>query len=89
MAKPLVRFYYDQMHIFMFSGGIEKLIMMDSSVDMVNLCKLAEKSSPNKNVETSFIVGDEEFMPVKERFAQCFLLSCSSYDIVTLSSSRP
>ncbi|XP_020554590.1 putative methyltransferase At1g22800 isoform X2 [Sesamum indicum] len=47
-------------------GGIEKLIMMDTSHDMVKLCKQAEQSSPNKNVETSFIVGDEEFLPVKE-----------------------
>ncbi|KAK4412775.1 putative methyltransferase, mitochondrial [Sesamum alatum] len=47
-------------------GGIEKLIMMDTSYDMVKLCKQAEQSLPNKNVETSFIVADEEFLPVKE-----------------------
>ncbi|KAK6147816.1 hypothetical protein DH2020_018728 [Rehmannia glutinosa] len=47
-------------------GGIEKLIMMDSSYDMVKLCKQSEQNSPNKNVETSFIVADEEFLPVKE-----------------------
>ncbi|KAH6779585.1 S-adenosyl-L-methionine-dependent methyltransferases superfamily protein [Perilla frutescens var. hirtella] len=47
-------------------GGIEKLLMMDTSVDMVKLCKQAEQNSPNKNVETSFIVADEEFLPVKE-----------------------
>lgn len=47
-------------------GGVEKLIMMDSSSDMVKLCKDAEKDMPDQNVETSFIVGDEEFLPVKE-----------------------
>ncbi|KAL6525582.1 hypothetical protein OROHE_015889 [Orobanche hederae] len=48
-----------------FQGGIEKLIMMDTSYDMVELCK-REQNSPNKNVETSFIVADEEFLPMKE-----------------------
>ncbi|KAL7097642.1 hypothetical protein ACP275_10G156700 [Erythranthe tilingii] len=47
-------------------GGIEKLIMMDTSHDMVELCKQTEKNSPNENVETSFVVADEEFLPVKE-----------------------
>ncbi|KAL0359675.1 UNVERIFIED_CONTAM: putative methyltransferase, mitochondrial [Sesamum angustifolium] len=47
-------------------GGIEKLLMMDTSHDMVKLCEQAEQSLPNKNVETSFIVADEEFLPVKE-----------------------
>lgn len=72
-----------------FSGGIEKLLMMDTSVDMVNLCKQAEQSSPNKNVETSFIIGDEEFLPVKERYAQKFLrtlLKSSSKKSMTSSN---
>ncbi|KAL8493627.1 hypothetical protein ACS0TY_024710 [Phlomoides rotata] len=47
-------------------GGIEKLIMMDTSFDMVKLCKQAEQNSPNKNVDTSFVVADEEFLPMKE-----------------------
>ncbi|XP_022888059.1 putative methyltransferase At1g22800, mitochondrial isoform X2 [Olea europaea var. sylvestris] len=47
-------------------GGIEKLIMMDASYDMVKLCKESEQDLPNKNVETSFIVADEEFLPVNE-----------------------
>ncbi|CAI9761208.1 unnamed protein product [Fraxinus pennsylvanica] len=47
-------------------GGIEKLIMMDASYDMVKLCKEAEHDLPNKNVETSFIVADEEFLPLNE-----------------------
>lgn len=49
------------------SGGVEKLIMMDTSIDMVKLCKDAEKDMPDQNVEISFVVGDEEFLPVKER----------------------
>ncbi|KAL6523343.1 hypothetical protein OROGR_016946 [Orobanche gracilis] len=40
--------------------------MMDTSYDMMKLCKQAEQNSPNKNVETSFIVADEEFLPTKE-----------------------
>ncbi|XP_050217025.1 putative methyltransferase At1g22800, mitochondrial [Mercurialis annua] len=46
-------------------GSIEKLIMMDTSYDMIKLCKDAEFES-NENIETSYIVGDEEFLPVKE-----------------------
>ncbi|KAL6530601.1 hypothetical protein OROMI_028490 [Orobanche minor] len=49
-----------------FQRGIEKLIMMDTSNDMVKLCKQTEQNSPKKNVETSFIVADEEFLPMKE-----------------------
>lgn len=51
----------------LLSGGIEKLIMMDTSYDMVKMCKEAEQL--NGNVETSFLVGDEEFLPVKEKYA--------------------
>ncbi|XP_027092795.1 putative methyltransferase At1g22800, mitochondrial isoform X1 [Coffea arabica] len=47
-------------------GGIEKLIMMDTSNDMVKLCKNAEMRMPNENIETSYVVGDEEFLPIKE-----------------------
>ncbi|KAF2296987.1 hypothetical protein GH714_014124 [Hevea brasiliensis] len=47
-------------------GSIEKLIMMDISYDMIKLCEDA-KEDANKNIETSFIVGDEEFLPIKER----------------------
>lgn len=49
------------------AGSIEKLTMMDASSEMVELCKNAEVASPNDNIETSFIVGDEEFLPIKER----------------------
>ncbi|KAL5559863.1 hypothetical protein UlMin_036074 [Ulmus minor] len=47
-------------------GGIEKLIMMDSSYDMVKRCKDAMLDAQTERPETSFIVGDEEFLPVKE-----------------------
>ena len=41
--------------------------MMDTSHDMIKLCKDAEIAAQNEEIETSFIVGDEEFLPVKER----------------------
>ncbi|XP_042515961.1 putative methyltransferase At1g22800, mitochondrial isoform X2 [Macadamia integrifolia] len=47
-------------------GGIEKLIMMDSSHDMVKLCKYSAQDASNNNIETSYVVGDEEFLPIKE-----------------------
>lgn len=47
-------------------GGIEKLIMMDTSKDMLKSCQDAEKSLPNENIETTYVVGDEEFLPIKE-----------------------
>ncbi|XAR65828.1 Malonyl-[acyl-carrier protein] O-methyltransferase [Bertholletia excelsa] len=47
-------------------GAIEKLIMMDTSYDMVKLCKDTELDVANRNMETSYVVGDEEFLPVKE-----------------------
>ena len=55
------------------SGGIEKLIMMDTSYDMIKLCKDTEKDVHNENIETSYIVGNEEFLPLKERCA-CILI---------------
>ncbi|CAN1761199.1 Putative methyltransferase At1g22800, mitochondrial [Linum perenne] len=47
------------------SGAIEKLIMMDASHDMIKACKQASDDA-NDNIETSFVVGDEEFLPMKE-----------------------
>ena len=57
-------------------GSIEKLIMMDTSNDMVKLCKDAEaaQQDSNQNIETSFVVGDEEFLPIKERSVSGFHL---------------
>lgn len=54
-------------------GGIEKLIMMDTSYDMLKLCKDTEQDGHNENIETFFVVGDEEFLPLKERYANNFL----------------
>ncbi|KAF7824974.1 putative methyltransferase At1g22800 [Senna tora] len=56
-------------------GSIEKLIMMDASHEMVQLCKNAEEESPNDNIETTFVVGDEEFLPVKESSVD-LVISC-------------
>jgi NADH dehydrogenase [ubiquinone] 1 alpha subcomplex assembly factor 5 len=48
-------------------GGIEKLIVMDASHDMVQRCKNDYLASNNETIETTFVVGDEEFLPIKER----------------------
>ncbi|KAK9929959.1 hypothetical protein M0R45_027024 [Rubus argutus] len=47
-------------------GAIEKLIMMSTSYDMVKLCRDAEHDIQNEDIETSFVVGDEEFLPIKK-----------------------
>lgn len=56
-----------QTPFFFCLGGIVKLITMDTSYDMVKRCKDAEVDGRNEGIETSFLVGDEEFLPVKER----------------------
>ncbi|KAH8490082.1 hypothetical protein H0E87_022562 [Populus deltoides] len=58
-------------------GSIEKLVMMDTSNDMVQLCKDAEaaQQDSNQNIETSFVVGDEEFLPIKESSVD-LVISC-------------
>lgn len=62
-------------HLLHGRGGVEKLIMMDMSLDMVKLCKEVEKDAIDENVETSFVVGDEEFLPVRES-SQDLIISC-------------
>ncbi|KAG0492223.1 hypothetical protein HPP92_005621 [Vanilla planifolia] len=47
-------------------GGIEKLIMMDMSLDMVKHLKDTEQNYIENKLETLYIVGDEEFLPLKE-----------------------
>lgn len=47
-------------------GGIEKLIMMDISADMVRKWRELENATGD-GIETHFVVGDEEFLPIKER----------------------
>ncbi|KAK4723765.1 hypothetical protein R3W88_026544 [Solanum pinnatisectum] len=56
-------------------GGIEKLLMMDTSWDMVKLCKDAEQHMPTDNIETSYVIGDEEYLPVKENSVD-LVISC-------------
>ncbi|CAA7396541.1 unnamed protein product [Spirodela intermedia] len=56
-------------------GSIEKLIMMDMSSDMVRKLKDSEKDLPCDNLETSYVVGDEEFLPVKENSVD-LIISC-------------
>lgn len=62
-------------HLLRGRGGIEKLIMMDMSLDMVKLCKEVERDVTDENVETFFVVGDEEFLPVGES-SQDLIISC-------------
>ncbi|KAK4253870.1 hypothetical protein QN277_010490 [Acacia crassicarpa] len=56
-------------------GSIEKLTMMDASSEMVELCKNAEAASRHDNIETTFVVGDEEFLPIKES-SMDLVISC-------------
>ncbi|KAM3240516.1 hypothetical protein ACQJBY_053917 [Aegilops geniculata] len=55
-------------------GGIEKLTMMDMSVDMVNKWRELE-SATDDGPEMNFIVGDEEYLPMKEN-SQDLIMSC-------------
>lgn len=50
-----------------FQGGIEKLILMDMSEDMIQLCK---KHEQDDQIETVYVVGDEENLPMEERLVQ-------------------
>ncbi|CAN4089328.1 unnamed protein product [Withania somnifera] len=49
--------------------------MMDTSWDMVKLCKDAEQQMPNDNIETSYVIGDEEYLPMKENSVD-MVISC-------------
>ncbi|OEL20006.1 putative methyltransferase At1g22800 [Dichanthelium oligosanthes] len=55
-------------------GGIEKLIMMDMSADMVRKWRESENGTDD-GPETHFVVGDEEFLPIKES-SQDLIISC-------------
>lgn len=50
------------------SGGIQKFMMMDMSYDMIKYCRDAEANVSDDSIETSFVVGDEEYLPIKERY---------------------
>lgn len=54
-------------NICWLSGGIEKLIMMDMSYDMVKRLKKLEENLSEENCETLYLVGDEEFLPIREK----------------------
>ncbi|MCI41486.1 sam-dependent methyltransferase, partial [Trifolium medium] len=48
--------------------AIQKLIVMDASYDMLQRCQNDYHASNNPdNTETMFVVGDEEFLPIKEK----------------------
>ncbi|KAK1287148.1 putative methyltransferase [Acorus calamus] len=49
--------------------------MMDMSHDMIKACKNAEKDMPNNDMETFFMVGDEEFLPIRESSLD-LIISC-------------
>lgn len=72
---------YDNSGAYLFSllGAIEKLIMMSTSYDMVKLCRDAEHDVRNKDIETSFVVGDEEFLPIKERYPSTSVVNIFVY----------
>ncbi|CAL5097885.1 unnamed protein product [Urochloa decumbens] len=55
-------------------GGIDKLIMMDMSSDMVRKWRESENTT-EEGPETHFVVGDEEFLPIKES-SQDLIISC-------------
>uniref|UniRef100_A0A0D9XXQ7 Methyltransferase type 11 domain-containing protein n=1 Tax=Leersia perrieri TaxID=77586 RepID=A0A0D9XXQ7_9ORYZ len=55
-------------------GGIEKLIMMDMSADMVRKWQEMENATDD-SLETHFVVGDEEYLPIKES-SQDMIISC-------------
>ncbi|RYR11536.1 hypothetical protein Ahy_B04g069056 [Arachis hypogaea] len=65
---PVTRSLYTQ-------RTIEKLIVMDASYEMVQLCKNAEDASNNDNIETLYVVADEEFLPIKESSVD-LVISC-------------
>lgn len=56
-------------------GGIEKLIMMDMSHDMIKRCREMEENSSDSKLEALYVVGDEEFLPVKQRSLD-LVISC-------------
>ncbi|MED6169281.1 hypothetical protein PIB30_019923 [Stylosanthes scabra] len=55
--------------------AIEKLIVLDASYEMVQLCKNAEGASNSDNIETLYVVADEEFLPIKESSVD-LVISC-------------
>ncbi|XP_078434732.1 S-adenosyl-L-methionine-dependent methyltransferases superfamily protein isoform X1 [Wolffia australiana] len=56
-------------------GSIQKLIMMDMSSDMIRKLKQSEKDLPDDDLEKFYMVGDEEFLPLKENSVD-LIISC-------------
>lgn len=56
-------------------GGIQKLTMMDMSSDMISKCRAAEQNLPATTVETSYVIADEEYLPMKESSVD-LIISC-------------
>uniref|UniRef100_A0A804KWV3 Methyltransferase type 11 domain-containing protein n=1 Tax=Musa acuminata subsp. malaccensis TaxID=214687 RepID=A0A804KWV3_MUSAM len=56
-------------------GGMEKLIMMDMSFDMIKVLKDTDEKFARNNLETFYVVGDEEFLPIKENSLD-LVISC-------------
>ncbi|KAE8681274.1 hypothetical protein F3Y22_tig00111332pilonHSYRG00078 [Hibiscus syriacus] len=49
--------------------------MMDTSYDMLKACRSSQPDSSDENIETSYVVGDEEFLPIKESSVD-LIVSC-------------
>eukprot|EP00268_Persea_americana_P013944 TRINITY_DN16178_c0_g1_i10.p1 TRINITY_DN16178_c0_g1~~TRINITY_DN16178_c0_g1_i10.p1 ORF type:complete len:231 (-),score=59.00 TRINITY_DN16178_c0_g1_i10:456-1148(-) len=49
--------------------------MMDMSYDMIKFCRDAEANVSDDSIETFFMVGDEEFLPIKESSVD-LVISC-------------
>ncbi|KAK8921975.1 putative methyltransferase [Platanthera zijinensis] len=62
-------------HLIRGRGGIEHLIMMDMSLDMIKHLKETERNSVDNKLETLYMVGDEEFLPIKENSLE-LVVSC-------------
>ncbi|PKA57179.1 Putative methyltransferase [Apostasia shenzhenica] len=62
-------------YVFAAAGAIEKLIMMDMSFDMVKRLMDEEHDYSEHKVETFYVVGDEEFLPIKENSLD-LVISC-------------
>lgn len=58
-------------------GGIEKLIMMDMSQDMIKKCRGMEEKMSDPKIETLYVVGDEECLPIKQSSLD-LVISCLS-----------
>eukprot|EP00252_Welwitschia_mirabilis_P025005 TRINITY_DN7655_c0_g1_i3.p1 TRINITY_DN7655_c0_g1~~TRINITY_DN7655_c0_g1_i3.p1 ORF type:complete len:273 (+),score=48.48 TRINITY_DN7655_c0_g1_i3:93-911(+) len=56
-------------------GGVKKLIMMDMSTDMIKKCRDMEETTMDSKFDTFYVVGDEEFLPIKPRSLD-LVISC-------------